>query len=274
MAKRIMAVFILFMVALLVFVVVKSFLGEKNAGAVKNNSSSGLSLSALLAKAKTAEIKGDLMETRSLYQEMVHNFPDSSEVMNWQKKIEDLNIKQLFSPEITPKSELYEIKPGDTLAKIAKQFNTTPELIKKSNNLSSDKIILGRKLKVWTAPFSILVDKSQNILILKTNEEVFKTYIVSTGSNNSTPVGTFKIINKLIDPTWFKAGAVVPPGSPENVLGTRWMGIDVPSYGIHGTTEPKALGKQVTQGCVRMANNEVEELYAIVPIGTEVTIVD
>jgi lipoprotein-anchoring transpeptidase ErfK/SrfK len=52
------------------------------------------------------------------------------------------------------------------------------------------------------------------------------------------------------------------------------MGIDVPSYGIHGTTEPQSLGKQVTQGCVRMANPEVEELYTIVPLGTEVTIVD
>jgi lipoprotein-anchoring transpeptidase ErfK/SrfK len=120
----------------------------------------------------------------------------------------------------------------------------------------------------------MLVDKSQNILILKTDDEIVKTYIVSTGANNSTPVGTFRIVNKLVNPTWYKAGAVVPASSPENVLGTRWLGFNLPGYGIHGTTEPQNLGKQVTQGCVRLSNQDVEELYAIVPIGTEITIVD
>jgi lipoprotein-anchoring transpeptidase ErfK/SrfK len=118
------------------------------------------------------------------------------------------------------------------------------------------------------------VDKSQNTLILKTDEEVIKTYIVSTGLNNSTPTGNFKIVNKLQNPTWFKAGAVVNPSSPENILGSRWLGFDLPGYGIHGTTEPQSLGKQVTQGCIRMANSDVEELYAIVAVATEVTIVD
>ena len=76
----------------------------------------------------------------------------------------------------------------------------------KSNNISDARIIPGRKIKVWNVPFNILVDKSQNILLLKDNEEVIKSYIVSTGKNNCTPVGTFKIVNKLPNPTWFKAG--------------------------------------------------------------------
>jgi len=233
-----------------------------------------LSYSGLLSQAKELEAKGSLQEARALYQKMVGDFSNSPEVMNWQKKIEELNLKLIFSSTLTPKSTLYEVKPGDTLTKISKAFLTTTDLIKKSNNLSSDMLVPGRKLKVWTAPFTILVDKSSNILILKSEEEVVKTYIVSTGKDNSSPVGTFKIVNKLINPTWFKAGAVVPAGSPENILGTRWMGINVPGYGIHGTTEPQFLGKQVTQGCVRMANADVEELYTIIPVGTEVTITD
>jgi lipoprotein-anchoring transpeptidase ErfK/SrfK len=87
-------------------------------------------------------------------------------------------------------------------------------------------------------------------------------------------VGTFKITSKLANPVWFKAGVVVPPESPENVLGSRWLGFDNPGYGIHGTIEPQTIGQQITQGCVRMLNKDVEELYAIVPVGTEVEIVD
>jgi LysM repeat protein len=228
----------------------------------------------LVNQAKELEASGKLLEAKVIYQKLINDYPESADFINWQKKIEALNIKLIFSSLIIPGSTLYEIKPGDTLNKIAKEFKTTVDLIKKSNNLSEDRIVPGRKIKVWTMPFSILVDKSQNILILKSNEEVIKTYIVSTGANNSTPTGTFKIINKIPHPTWFKAGAVVPAGTPDNILGTRWLGFDLPGYGIHGTTEPQSLGQQVTQGCVRMANLEVEELYTIIPVGTEVTIID
>lgn len=246
--------------------------GSGPASEPKNNKS--VSLSNLLALVKESEAKGDFLQAKSIYQELISGFSNSSEVMNWQKSIEDINIKLLFSPGITPKSLSYEIKPGDTLTKIAREFKTTIDLIKKSNGLNSDKIVPGKKIKVWNTPFNLLVDKSQNTLILKSDEEIFKTYIVSTGTNNSTPVGNFKIVTKLENPTWFKAGAVVPPGSPENLLGTRWLGFNLAGYGIHGTNEPQSLGKQATQGCVRMANPEVEELYTIIAEGTEVTIVD
>lgn len=228
----------------------------------------------LLNQARQLETKGSLFEVKVLYQKMVNDFPGSVDVSAWQKKAEDINIKLLFSSVITPKSIIYQIKPGDTLDKIAREHKTTAELIKKSNNISDSLIIPGRKIKIWSSPFNILVDKSQNILLLKSDEEIIKTYIVSTGKNNCTPAGTFKIINKLSNPTWFKAGAVVPAQSPENVLGTRWMGFDLAGYGIHGTIEPKELGKQVTQGCVRLSNFDVEELYSIIPVGTEVTVVE
>ena len=232
------------------------------------------SVSGLVTQAKELLAKGKLLEAKGVYQKLIEEFSNSTEVMNWQRKVEDINIKLLFSSAITPKSALYEIKPGDNLSKIATSFKTTADLIMKSNNLPGDKIIPGRKIKVWSVPFSILVDKSQNILFLKSDEEIFKTYVVSTGKDNSTPTGTFKIVNKLIHPTWFKAGAVVPAGSPENILGTRWLGLDLPGYGIHGTTIPDSLGKQATQGCVRMSKSDIEELYTIIPLGTEVTIVD
>jgi lipoprotein-anchoring transpeptidase ErfK/SrfK len=101
-----------------------------------------------------------------------------------------------------------------------------------------------------------------------------KTYHVSTGANNCTPVGNFKIDNKVVNPTWYTLGSVVPPDSPKNILGSRWLGLSAKGYGIHGTTEPQSIGKQVTSGCIRMKNAEVEELYQIVPEGTEVVIID
>lgn len=270
MNKRILVLMVL---AVVVVAGLFVFFGIRKGGA-GINPASRLSVRSLLNQAHQLEAKGSLFEAKVLYQKLVNDFPESSDVAVWQKKAEDMNIKLLFSPAITPKSISYQIRPGDTLNKIASEHKTTVGLIMKSNNISDSLIVPGRKIKIWNAPFSILVDKSQNMLLLKSDEEVIKTYVVSTGKNNCTPVGIFKIANKLLNPTWFKAGAVVPSGSAENVLGTRWMGFDLAGYGIHGTTEPKELGKQVTQGCVRLSNPDVEEIYSIVPVGTEVTIVD
>lgn len=230
----------------------------------------------ILADIPALEQKADIIGLKAVYQKLISDFPNSKDAAAWQKKLDEIGLKLIFSSVIVPGlSQEYVIQPQDTLTKISKQFNTTVELIKKSNGLASDNIRPGKKLKVWTARFTVFVDKSQNILTLKCNDEIIKTYNVATGTNNSTPVGTFKIGNKLVNPVWYKEGAVVPAGSPENILGTRWMGLeDLPSYGIHGTTEPQSIGKQSTSGCVRMINAEVEELYSLLPIGTEVTIVD
>ena len=229
----------------------------------------------LLAEAVELEKKSDFTGLKSVYQKLINDFSGNKNVGAWQNKLDETNIRIILSSQAVPGlSQEYIIQPLDNLTKISKQFNTTIDLIKKINNLASDKINPGKKLKIWTGKFSVLADKSQNILMLKCNNEIIKTYNVSTGLNNSTPVGTFKITTKLVNPVWCKSGAVVPPESPENILGTRWMGFDLEGYGIHGTTSPESIGKQATAGCVRMLNNEVEELYIFLPQGTEVTVVD
>jgi len=218
---------------------------------------------------------GDLLSMRDTYRKIIEKFPASANAQRAQESLDNTNVRILFSTIPTPDSASYEVVTGDTLAKIARKFSNTQDMILRANNLKNSKIVpLGRNLKVHNEKFSIAVSKSQNILTLKSADKIVKTYRVSTGVNNCTPVGTFKIINKIIDPTWYTTGSVVPPDSPKNILGSRWLGLSEKSYGIHGTTEPQSIGRQVTSGCIRMKNSDVEELYQIVPEGTEVVIID
>lgn len=217
----------------------------------------------------------DVIEAKKVYQEILLNYPDMENIDTIQQELEDLNLNIILSnTPVAGRTAVHEVVLGDTLGKIAKKYGTTIELIKGNNSLRSDIIRVGQKLRVWMGKFNVLIDKSQNRLILKDGNEVVKSYIISTGENNATPVGKFKITSKLIDPVWFNRGVVVPPESPENVLGTRWLGFDLPGYGIHGTIEPETIGKQVTAGCIRMLNEDVEELYRILIMGTEVVIID
>ena len=221
------------------------------------------------------ENRREFEKAKDAYQKLVEKFPASNNVQKAQEAIGNTNVKMLFSSEPTPYTTIYAVQKGDNLTKIARKLNTTTELVMKVNGLKSPALQIGRKLRVPKVKFSIAVDKSQNILTLKADGDIFKTYEVSTGKNNSTPVGTFKIINKIVDPPWYRKNAkMVPSGDPNNCLGSRWMGISKPSYGIHGTIDPGSIGKSVTEGCVRMRNPDAEELYAIVPEGTEVIIAD
>jgi lipoprotein-anchoring transpeptidase ErfK/SrfK len=218
----------------------------------------------------------NLTRAKELYLTVINEYSQFCNYADMQEKITSIRMAILFSKIITPDSELYIVMPGDSLMKIANKYSTTVDLIKRANGLRSDLIIPGTKLKVQKVPFYIIIDKSQSLLTLLLGDEVIKSYIVSTGKNNSTPTGTFKIKDKLVKPVWYNRGVTVPADDPENVLGSRWMGISTEEggYGIHGTIEPESIGYQCTDGCVRMRNKEVEELYAIVPVGTGVTIVD
>lgn len=191
------------------------------------------------------------------------------------KVVGEINTELLFSKKETGACEMYAVQAGDSLARIAKKYNTTVGLLKRSNGLQNSIIRVGETLKVSTTKYTIRVDKSDHTLTLLSDGKFFKAYPVAVGKSVSiTPVGSFSIDSKLENPTWFHKGKVIPAGVPENILGTRWLGFSIPSYGIHGTTLPETIGSDATSGCIRMFNQDVEELFDIVPLKTWVTITD
>jgi lipoprotein-anchoring transpeptidase ErfK/SrfK len=218
--------------------------------------------------------RGDYARAKYYYKKLLEDFPGIKDAPEIQSSLEDVNMRTTLSPVITEDSVEYEVQQGDTLFAIAKNFKTTVALIKKINGLQNDVIRPGQKLKIIGSKFSIFVDKSRNVLVLKKDGEPFKTYVISTGKDNCTPVGMFKVEEKMVRPVWYKVGAVVDPDSQEYELGERWIGLSVKGYGIHGTSDESTIGKQITRGCVRMHNKDVIELYDIIPSGTETEIVD
>jgi lipoprotein-anchoring transpeptidase ErfK/SrfK len=101
---------------------------------------------------------------------------------------------------------------------------------------------------------------------------VVKAYSIAVGADGSpSPTGEFKIVNKVTDPTYYRPGLVITRG-PDNPLGSRWLGLDRAHFGIHGTNEPKSIGRAASHGCIRMAQADVEELYALAQVGDTVEI--
>jgi len=123
-----------------------------------------------------------------------------------------------------------------------------------------------------SSPRRIIVSIPDRKLVLLEDGEVRKIYDVAVGARVSpSPVGQFKINNRIVKPNYYGTGKVVLPGK-NNPLGTRWLGLNKPSYGIHGTSAPKSIGKAASHGCIRMSNRDVEELFELVRPGDAVEI--
>jgi lipoprotein-anchoring transpeptidase ErfK/SrfK len=118
----------------------------------------------------------------------------------------------------------------------------------------------------------IVVSIPDRKLALIEDGEIIKVYSVAVGANESpTPDGEFKIVNRLTSPTYYHPGKVIGPGA-DNPLGSRWMGLSLKGFGIHGTNVPSSIGKAASHGCVRMAKKDLEEFFELVQVGDVVVI--
>ena len=121
-------------------------------------------------------------------------------------------------------------------------------------------------------------------------QPVVWTFPVSIGKMDwNTPLGRTTIVSKAKDAPWIppksvlaeheKRGEPLPeivPGGPDNPMGRYKMALGIPggAYLIHGTNKPAGVGMQVTHGCMRLYPEDIEALYGMVPVGTQVTIVN
>lgn len=114
----------------------------------------------------------------------------------------------------------------------------------------------------FDSTYTIIIDQEKFLLTLKEGNTTTATFPVAVGKPETpTPNGNWRIIQKTLN-----------PGGP---FGVRWMRLSVPwgGYGIHGTDAPESIGTAASHGCVRMQNEDVTQLYDIVPLGTEVKII-
>jgi lipoprotein-anchoring transpeptidase ErfK/SrfK len=125
----------------------------------------------------------------------------------------------------------------------------------------------------------VVIQRAANSLRLYDGRRLVRTFGVATGQAvYPTPSGLFEIVDMQRDPWWYppnsawaKGEKPVPPG-PGNPLGTRWMGIDSPGVGMHGTPDDASIGYSASHGCIRMHIPDAEWLFEHVDVGTPVLI--
>lgn len=161
---------------------------------------------------------------------------------------------------------IYTVTAGQTLSQIARDYRTPLSSIISANpGINPNVLYIGQQIVIPgfpnpnTIPYRIEISVNNRWLRLFKDNVLQKQYPIAVGRMlYDTPVGNFIIINK--EPN---------PGGP---FGSFWMSLSKEHYGIHGTNDPSSIGHAVSHGCIRMHNNDVEELANIIPIGTSVFI--
>ena len=107
----------------------------------------------------------------------------------------------------------------------------------------------------------LVVSIADRKLVVIEDEAVVTIYPIAVGSARTpSPVGTFTIVNRVTNPTYYKGGRTISP-SAANPIGTRWIGLSHKGYGIHGTNRPQSIGLAKSHGCIRLRNEDVEKLF-------------
>jgi lipoprotein-anchoring transpeptidase ErfK/SrfK len=118
-----------------------------------------------------------------------------------------------------------------------------------------------------TSTRRIVVSIPDRKLALLDGDRVVKVWPTAVGSKATpSPGGTCTIVNRVANPAYYRPGQVVKPGA-SNPVGTRWLGLSLKGFGIHGTNVPGSIGKKASHGCIRMLNRDIEELFDLVQVG-------
>jgi len=191
--------------------------------------------------------------------------------------------------------QTYEVEGDESLIEIARDFDVGYNQIE-SANPTLDPFVPGEEALV-TVPTSWILPEliSYDGIVINISEmrlyyfhkmnrsPVVTTYPIGIGSEgNDTPVGVFKVIQKIVDPPWYPPPSirkerpelpkVIPPG-PDNPLGSHALRLSLGTVLIHGTNRPFAVGRKVTHGCIRLYPEDIPQLFSVIPNGMKVTIV-
>ena len=176
------------------------------------------------------------------------------------------------------------VRRGEILTEIAATYRVPWEYVADLNKISPTQLRVGAAIKVTPGPFSAIVERSRHRLTVHAHGYVVAAFDVGLGvptatDETSTPTGTFTIADRVTNPTWYGPNGVVPGDDPSNPLGEYWLGLadsggNPTTLGIHGTLAPHTIGQNASNGCVRLRNDDIRQLFRLLAIGSIVEIRD
>lgn len=207
--------------------------------------------------------------------------PNREALLGWAKELKRAQSNHRFSPRGAWPYVEEKVGPGDSLTVLRKRvLRRRPDLLLCTGLIAEVNGIRGYLqpgdvLRIPTEHANVIVDLDARLVMYRHGDEVVQAWECGIGKpGHETPIGVYTIGIKQERPAHTTKG--LPYGHPLNPLGSRWLALEKDgrntSYGIHGTSDPDGVGEELSLGCIRMRNEEVNELFEILPVGATVVL--
>jgi LysM repeat protein len=226
---------------------------------------------------------GKLVPARDALYSFIEQYPESSKGAEARDMLGEINTQIYLTPFPAPDKEVYVVKPGETIDRVARHLKTTGEMIVRANNLkgTAKGIILqiGQKLTVPNLDLTVVINRKQDRVIILNKGRFFKWYPVvawpppltkkPVAGKAGPPVAkqAGKVTEKM---AWYKGQRVMftDKGYAES---THWIQINIAHCTLHSVADEKAEGRPPGGGIV-LAPQALEELAALLNKGDTVTL--
>jgi len=227
---------------------------------------------------------GDLLGARDAFTRFIEQNPHSLKLDDAKDQLGGINTEIFLSQKPAPEKEVYVVKRGDVLNKVAKITKTTPELLMQANGLTGIMLRIDQRLYYTPAEFSLLIDKRNKKVVLLNRGKFFKQYPITTlpqpraalASKKATPSATVtkqqgKVVEKI---AWGPSGARVIFTDKEYAQANFWISVSVPGNTIYSDPDPDSGEKpnKPPTGGIGVSPIAASELAILLTKGNPVTI--
>ena len=186
--------------------------------------------------------------------------------------LEPLAEKSFFDPTGVLLFPRQTIQSGDTLSGIAHRLGVSSQYLQLLNAIRDPRRIRpGQEIKLGRGAFDAVVHLSVFELTVYHGDLWVRSYRIGSGQNDSTPRGDFVVKDKMENPSYDGAEGSYASDDPKNPVGEHWIDLG-DGYGIHGTIEPQSIGTQSSRGCIRMLPDDVQEVFTLLTVGSQVQV--
>jgi LysM repeat protein len=224
---------------------------------------------AMFDQAKQQIASGDQSDAEKILLALIQSFPDSTRINDARKLLGDLNISAFFSPAPGPGKTEYVVARGDSIARIAAKTKNPAELIFKANGLDSLTIQPGKRLIIPKGQFSLLVNTKKGDVTLMNNGSFFRWY---KPLEVKLPPKLVLVQFKTREKVAWSAGIQVAFGEKKYLGSSRWIVINGSGITLYSETNPATPNAQKPGAGMMLAPADMEELFALVPKDTPVTV--
>ena len=243
----------------------------------------------VLETEKAAKLRADgkLAEAQKLLRAQLRIHGKRPEAQAARDLLGEINTEMFFSTAVPFGKTEYVVKRGDTLWRIARKLDSTPEVIMRTNSLESDRLQPGDRLLVPDLEFTVTLDLPGERAVVHTGDGFFKQYpIVSMNLRRSIDA---RITTKLKGVTFWKEGKpVVNPSDSERLSTTPWLHLASGGYVLYGVSEEEGIAETAVEISndqdktrdpatpprgIALLKEDLFELQLLIERGTPVTII-